>query len=954
MMLEKGNVATCWKPNPNDYEAELVTVTNNVSQLQQTASGLTSTVNSHTTQINTASGNISTLQSDVSTLKQTASSLTSTISSHTNSLSNLTDKVNNFKVGGRNLLLGTTTPYTYSNLVMNGSGFTANDCYTMVLPYSGLNLTTNDYITVSFDWSATNCPSSAATWRCGTNADPWEYFGINSLVSGNSSGHYTKTYKVTSALAASNANKFRCRFDKANGMSFKVSNVMLEIASTPSNWVPAVEDTENEIGALSGTVTSHTTSIATLQQTSNSLTSTITSQGTSISSLSGTVTNHTSSLGTLTTNLNTVSGTVNNHTSQITNANTNIGNISGTVQTHTSDISSLKQTTSSLTSTISSQSTSITQLSGTVTSHTSSLSTLSDKMNNFKVGGRNLLLGTSVAKSSGSLTMTSSGYKVFDPYQMVKAYNNLGLTTDDYITLSFDWAFTNAPSGAKWGCGTNLTPYEYIQTLNSVAIASGNSSGHWSKTVKVTTALTACTGNYLRFRFDNANGMTFTISNAMLEIASTPSNWVPAVEDAENEINALSGTVSSHTSSIATLQQTSNSLTSTITSQGTSISSLSGTVNNHTSSLGTLTTNLNTVSGNVNNITVGGRNYIKNSNFAKDGTSWVTGFNNSTSTYTEYLGKRWRVLQTASNKAWSGFNQRVYLPQPVKTGHWQLSADIFYNSTNNCPMWFGVKVYASDNTRIGVDYNIVFTPTTTPTRYTVDIPVPSSASTVIGSAQTWYMEATLMSTNSGYKESSVYSTNWKLECGTKPTEWTPNPDDATTDIATLSGTVSSHTSSIATLQQTSNSLTSTVSGHTTTISNLSTTVNNLEVGGTQILRGINKYSFTSWGAWTGGTWNIGSGGNGSGSTFTLTDSPNPLIKVGWRISGNTSGNRDFSQHAVPYIVGQKYTLSGWARVPSDASYYVATLLIRAWDSTQNKAVMTFSQQIAYRTWTYFS
>ena len=91
MMVEKGNVATCWKPNPNDYEAQLTTISNSVSQIIQRADSIESTVNTHTTQINTANGNILSLQTDVSNVTQTANAITSTVSAQTDKVNLLMD-----------------------------------------------------------------------------------------------------------------------------------------------------------------------------------------------------------------------------------------------------------------------------------------------------------------------------------------------------------------------------------------------------------------------------------------------------------------------------------------------------------------------------------------------------------------------------------------------------------------------------------------------------------------------------------------------------------------------------------------------------------------------------------------------------------------------------------------------------------------------------------------------
>ena len=64
-----------------------------------------------------------------------------------------------------------------------------------------------------------------------------------------------------------------------------------------------------------------------------------------------------------------------------------------------------------------------------------------------------------------------------------------------------------------------------------------------------------------------------------------------------------------------------------------------------------------------------------------------------------------------------------------------------------------------------------------------------------------------------------------------------------------------------------------------------------------------------------GTWRLNnSGGNGRTEVVSLTDSPHSAIKKGIRIVNNTNGaNKDIAQ-GINLIVGEKYTMSCWARV----------------------------------------
>ena len=76
-----------------------------------------------------------------------------------------------------------------------------------------------------------------------------------------------------------------------------------------------------------------------------------------------------------------------------------------------------------------------------------------------------------------------------------------------------------------------------------------------------------------------------------------------------------------------------------------------------------------------------------------------------------------------------------------------------------------------------------------------------------------------------------------------------------------------------------------------------------------------------------GTWRLNnSGGNGRTEVVPLTDSPHNAIKKGIRIVNNTNGaNKDIAQ-GINLIVGEKYTMSCWARVIKPS----ANLLLHPW------------------------
>lgn len=98
-----------------------------------------------------------------------------------------------------------------------------------------------------------------------------------------------------------------------------------------------------------------------------------------------------------------------------------------------------------------------------------------------------------------------------------------------------------------------------------------------------------------------------------------------------------------------------------------------------------------------------------------------------------------------------------------------------------------------------------------------------------------------------------------------------------------------------------------------------------------------------------GTWrpNI-SGGNGRTEVVSLTDAPHTAIKKGIRIVENTNGgNKDFGQF-INLEIGQKYTISCWARVHSNSSQNNVNFLMRSYTSNDRNRILV--KNISNRDW----
>ena len=102
-----------------------------------------------------------------------------------------------------------------------------------------------------------------------------------------------------------------------------------------------------------------------------------------------------------------------------------------------------------------------------------------------------------------------------------------------------------------------------------------------------------------------------------------------------------------------------------------------------------------------------------------------------------------------------------------------------------------------------------------------------------------------------------------------------------------------------------------------------------EIGGRNLLRGTANPTL---GSRNPPRWEVQSGGNGVGSVATISDSPVQDLTKTFRITGNTSGSRDFVQDVdvIQNDFGAIFRFSAYARGIGGS----VTALIRSWNSTK--------------------
>lgn len=168
-------------------------------------------------------------------------------------------------------------------------------------------------------------------------------------------------------------------------------------------------------------------------------------------------------------------------------------------------------------------------------------SAIGTAVDGIEIGGRNLLVGTGTSKSK--TTTTTSGFETLSLYETPNqaTLEELGYKDGDKVTLSFDWAVTNATTYGnariEWYGKTGSSEMTYLGVvINPFATFSSTYlSDHVEKTV--TLSATTINAKKLVMRIDNSN-LTVTISNLKLEKGNKATDWTPAPEDVQAEIDA--------------------------------------------------------------------------------------------------------------------------------------------------------------------------------------------------------------------------------------------------------------------------------------------------------------------------------------------------------------------------------------------------------------------------------
>ncbi|BAR82363.1 phage minor structural protein [Bacillus thuringiensis serovar tolworthi] len=201
-------------------------------------------------------------------------------------------------------------------------------------------------------------------------------------------------------------------------------------------------------------------------------------------------------------------------TKKDTEISNKLNTVEQTVEGTKKTISDVQQTTSELKKTT----TEIKEEAGKISEKLTSVET---KVNNTKIGGRNVVLGTSIP---ASLIGNNTANQTLSIYNFAGGDSSAILNKE--ICVSFDWKVegTTTPSGTMYMQGSN--PYPLI--ASKITFSPQNLSGKYLGVITISDSAFKA----VNMRLDNfTTGAKIIISNFQIEIGNKATGWTPAPED---------------------------------------------------------------------------------------------------------------------------------------------------------------------------------------------------------------------------------------------------------------------------------------------------------------------------------------------------------------------------------------------------------------------------------------
>lgn len=853
--FESGTKATDWSPAPEDIEEKIESNTTAISvqqgkintliqdttiekdgqtlklkdeysKLEQTVSGINSTVGSHSSSITnlqggltTANGNISGLQGQMSsansnisnltgkvstveskqaTFEQNLESITQRVSSTESTTASLSgqitatnDKIDSIEVGGRNLLLGTTSDYKEANL---GDFF---GTIAAKKPIEEYGLKVGDTITFSLMLNIDkNQPNGAKSRICQYRADGTYNTTLGNLITSGSNG---LSYVSTKIKDTTTEIRLAVQKDGAIGtgsprVTVNYKECKLEKGNKVTGWSPAPEDVNEDISAVDGKVA---TLSATVETTKNKVAEIVTD--------------------------------IDSITQRVSSTETNVTTLSGKVTTAQNDAKDAKDKIENL------------QIGGKNFIKNSLLK--KDSAN------WNLTSGIAIIDSSE----LHNGHKTFKLEKVGVTTNTWGGISQynvidnpkqgDVYTLSY-WYLVKDKSTFNDGFAIELKGRTISNTDTGIGYTTVTPSmiveGEWTKiSFQVTIYRTDLKYLFL-YGWVRQSGQVW-FSEIKAEKGNKATDFTEAPEDIDSTIAEVNAEITTTNNKVASIETTVNNITQRVESTESTTATLTtkvgtaqstadaakstadsakSTANTAKSTADAANTNATNANNKIDNLQVGGSNlYLDTKDFTSSPSVWknYTGWEKLTTKY-----KNFTVMKRSNS--WVG----LYQPIEMKAG--ELYTLSFYG-------------------KVETGGTIVLVPRTSVNDYT-----GYQGLTILGgnfvSSLSWVTTTTdgtqwnryyavvkattdctvQLRPENGISGKPFNICGLKLEIGNKPTDWTPAPEDIEADITEVTLQVTNTNKKVSQIETTVNGISSKVT------SLESTTTKNTKVGSFRYIR----------------------------------------------------------------------------------------------------------------------
>lgn len=550
----------------------------------------------------------------------------------------LTTAVDNIDIGGRNLLRHTgelpisvfdyntgnyadyrsSGVYSWSsnNSIFSDTGdgvklaFTgdATDSFGLKLVYDGA-VESGEEVTLSFDYRG-NITDFGTLYFIQATDSNISFTGAPSLTASDADWqHFSWTFKAHSANSGTCTSLlmfYGTKHTDGDWIEVRKESLKLERGNKETDWTPAYEDMDADLSALSNTVISQGTQITAIQ---GQIASKVWQQdiNTATESMS-------TKYSALEQDLDSISATVESHTTQISGKAD-----SSTVTEVNTKVSELETSLGGFQTTVSETYATKTELSNT-----------QDDIDNLEIGGRNLALKTNTGKTNwyhgaydGTYSVTS--YTDTDGVNCVKMVCDVASTSWSYGSFVLGDSLSKLVANTKYTVSFDMLT-DISEPLN---LSIRRSDGLMALTPQTTSVQTQGDENWHRYvfalttndlsvglddqviYFSRFAGVGYRIiKNLKLERGTRPTDWTPAPEDLETEVDTLASRVTTAETKI-TQNTNSIALCATKTEVATTLEGYSTTSEMNAAiqlSADGINSTVSEVRQDLDDLTIGGRN----------------------------------------------------------------------------------------------------------------------------------------------------------------------------------------------------------------------------------------------------------------------------------------------------------------------------------------------------------